>query len=129
MKKILFVSLVSILIMISNSLSAQNGSANKNITGSWLGKLSADGMDLRVVFNLKLTGKDSLTFTLDSPDQGAKDIPGGQVTFDKKKLVLLAPSINGEYNGTLTSDSTIDGTWTQNGGILPLNLKKQDKQK
>ena len=129
MKKILFVSLVSILIMISNSLSAQKGSANKNITGSWLGKLSADGMDLRVVFNLKLTGKDSLTFTLDSPDQGAKDIPGGQVTFDKKKLVLLAPSINGEYTGTVTSDSTIDGTWTQNGGTLPLNLKKQDKQK
>lgn len=129
MKKILFVSLVSILIMISNSLSAQNGSAKKNITGSWLGNLSANGMELRVVFNLKLTAKDSLTFTLDSPDQGAKDIPGGLVTFDMKKLVLLAPSINGEYNGTVTSDSTIDGTWTQNGGTLPLNLKKQGKQK
>ena len=51
MKKILFVSLVSILIMISNSLSAQNGSAKKNITGSWLGNLSANGMELRVVFN------------------------------------------------------------------------------
>jgi len=129
MKKILFVSLVSILIMISNSLSAQNGSAKKNITGSWLGNLSANGMELRVVFNLKLTAKDSLTFTLDSPDQGAKDIPGGLVTLDIKKLVLLAPSINGEYNGTVTSDSTIDGTWTQNGGTLPLNLKKQGKQK
>jgi hypothetical protein len=129
MKKNLFVSLVSILIMISNSLSAQNGSANKNITGSWLGNLSANGMELRVVFNLKLVAKDSLTFTLDSPDQGAKDIPGGRVTLDMKKLVLLAPSINGEYNGTVTSDSTIDGTWTQNGGTLPLNLKKQGKQK
>jgi len=129
MKKILFVSLVSILIMISNSLSAQNGSAKKNITGSWLGNLSANGMELRVVFNLKLTAKDSLTFTLDSPDQGAKDIPGGLVTLDIKNLVLLAPSINGEYNGTVTSDSTIDGTWTQNGGTLPLNLKKQGKQK
>jgi len=129
MKKILFVSLVSILIIISNSLSAQNGTVKKNITGSWLGKLSADGMDLRVVFNLKLTGKDSLTFTLDSPDQGAKDIPGGQVTIDMKKLVLQAPSINGEYKGIVTSDSTIDGTWTQNGAIMPLNLKKQAKQK
>ena len=125
MKKILFVSLVSILIMISNSLSAQNG--KKNITGSWLGKLSANGMDLRVVFNLKLTGKDSLTFTLDSPDQGAKDIPGGQVSLDIKKLVLQAPSINGEYKGIVTSDSTIDGTWTQNGATMPLNLKKQGK--
>jgi hypothetical protein len=127
MKKILFVSLVSILIMISNSLSSQN--VTKNITGSWLGKLSADGMDLRVVFNLKITGKDSLTFTLDSPDQGAKDIPGGEVTLDKKNLILKAPSINGEYKGIVTGDSTIEGNWTQNGGTLPLNLKKQGKQK
>ena len=127
MKKNLFVSLVLVLIMISNSLSAQNSTSKKNITGSWLGKLSVNGTDLRVVFNLKLAGKDSLTFTLDSPDQGAKDIPGGQVTLDKKKLVLLAPSINGEYSGIVTSDSTVDGTWTQNGGTLPLILKKQSK--
>jgi hypothetical protein len=129
MKKILFVSLVSILIMISNSLSAQNGTVKKNITGSWLGKLSANGMDLRVVFNLKLADKDSLTFTLDSPDQGAKDIPGGEVSIDMKKLVLKAPSIKGEYSGVVTSDSTIDGTWTQNGATMLLNLKKQGKQK
>jgi hypothetical protein len=129
MKKILFVSLVSILIVISNSLSAQDGSARKNITGSWLGKLSVDGTDLRVIFNVKITGKDSLTFTLDSPDQGAKDIPGGLVTVDKKKLVLLAPSVNGEYNGVVTGDSTIEGTWSQNGNDFPLNLKKQGKQK
>jgi hypothetical protein len=129
MKKILFVSLVSILILISNTLSAQNGSANKNITGSWLGKLSVNGTDLRVVFNLKLAGKDSLTFTLDSPDQGAKDIPGGEVTLDKKNLILKAPSINGEFNGIVTGDSTIEGNWTQNVGTLPLNLKKQGKQK
>jgi len=129
MKKNLFVSLVLVLIMISNSLSAQNSTSKKNITGSWLGKLSVNGTDLRVVFNLKLAVKDSLTFTLDSPDQGAKDIPGGQVTLDKKNLVLKAPSINGEYNGIVTGDSTIEGNWTQNGGTLLLNLKKQGKQK
>jgi uncharacterized protein len=129
MKKILSVSLFSVLMMISLSLSAQNASVRKNVTGSWLGKLSADGMDLRVVFNLKLAGKDSLIFTLDSPDQGAKDIPGGQVSLDKNKLVLQAPSINGEYSGIVTSDSTMEGTWIQNGGSFPLNLKKQGKQK
>jgi hypothetical protein len=129
MKKILFVTLLSVLIMVSYSLSAQNNTSKKNVSGSWLGNLSANGTELRVVFNLKLVQKDSLTVTLDSPDQGAKDIPGGQVTFDKKKLVIQVPAINGEYTGTLTSDSTIVGTWTQNGGTLPLNLKKQVKPK
>lgn len=111
--------------MLSNSLSAQKATYNKIVPGSWLGKLSADGMDLRVVFNLKLTGKDSLSATLDSPDQNAKDIPCGKVTLDKEKLVILAPGINGEYNGVITGDSTMTGTWSQNGGTLPLNLKKQ----
>ena len=115
--------------MVPNSLSAQTASAKKIVAGSWLGKLSADGMDLRVIFNLTLTNKDSLTVTLDSPDQGAKDIPAGPVTLDKQKIVIQAPGINGEYNGTVTSDSTIDGTWTQNGVTSPLNLKKQVKPK
>lgn len=129
MKKILLVTLLSILIMIPNSLSAQTASTKKNVTGSWLGKLSANGMELRVVFNLKLIEKDSLTATLDSPDQAAKDIPCGQVTLEKQKLVIKAPGINGEYSGIVTSDSTINGTWIQNGATLPLNLKKQVKQK
>src|ERR1035437_4992091 len=129
MKKNLFVTLLSILLVISFSLSGQNAPSKKNITGSWLGTLSVNGADLRVVFNLKLVEKDSLTVTLDSPDQGAKDIPEGQVTFDKKKLVIQVPAINGEYTGTVTSDSTIVGTWTQHGGPFPLNLKKQVKPK
>jgi uncharacterized protein len=125
MKKIILLSVLVILTMSSNSLFAQKANYNKIVPGSWSGKLSADGMDLRVVFNLKLTGKDSLSATLDSPDQNAKDIPCGKVTLEKEKLVILAPMINGEYNGVITGDSTMTGTWSQNGGTLPLNLKKQ----
>lgn len=129
MKKILFITLLSVLIMMPFSLSAQKASAKKDITGSWLGKLSADGTELRVVFNLKLIEKDSLIVTLDSPDQGAKDIPGGKVTLENKKLVIEAPDINGEYTGTVTNDTTLEGTWTQNGGTYPLILKKQIDKK
>jgi uncharacterized protein len=111
-------------IMLSNSLSAQNVTKTKTLPGAWFGRISADGTDLRIVFNLKLTEKDSLVATLDSPDQGAKDIPVGQVILDKTKLVIQAPDLNGEYNGTLTGDSTMDGTWSQNGMDFPLNLKK-----
>jgi hypothetical protein len=129
MKKILFISLLSALIMLPVALSAQNTPSKKAVTGSWLGKLSANGMDLRVIFNLKLVGKDSLSATLDSPDQGAKDIPCGQVTFDKQGLVIQAPAINGDFTGTLTNDSTLNGTWSQNGATLPLILKRQVKNK
>jgi uncharacterized protein len=129
MKKIFFFTLLSILIIGPASLSAQTAYSKKTLSGSWLGKLSTDGMELRVIFNLKLAGNDSLSVTLDSPDQGAKDIPGGQVTLDKQKIVIGVPSINGEYSGVVTSDTTMEGTWSQNGGTLPLNLKKQGNQK
>ena len=124
MKKIVLLIVLSVLILAPCTLSAQTTPDKKTVTGSWLGKLSADGMELRVVFNLKLE-KDSLICTLDSPDQGAADIPCGKVTLDKQKLVVLAPEINGEYTGSVTSDSTINGTWTQNGGTFTLDLKKK----
>jgi hypothetical protein len=124
MKKILPLFVLSVLILATVTVSAQTTPDKKTVTGSWLGKLSAEGMELRVVFNLK-TENDSLICTLDSPDQGAADIPCGKVTLDKQKLVVLAPDIKGEYTGTVTSDSTINGTWTQNGGTFTLDLKKK----
>jgi uncharacterized protein len=127
MKKIVWLTLVSVFIMLSYSLSAQNSSSKKIIPGSWGGKLSAQGMELRIIFNIK-SEADVLKATLDSPDQGGYDIALGKVTLDAKKLIIEAPDLKGEYSGVLTGDSTINGTWTQNGTTFPLNLKKQAKK-
>ena len=124
MKRILFFLFLLAAIMLTNSLSAQSITKTKTLPGAWFGRISADGNDLRIVFHLKLIEKDSLIATLDSPDQGAKDIPVGQVILDNKKLVIQAPDLNGAYNGTITGDSTMEGTWSQNGADFPLNLKK-----
>ena len=111
--------------MVTNALNAQDKVKNTILPGSWMGKLSVDGMELRVVFNLKLVQKDSLTVTLDSPDQNAEGIPAGPVVVENQKVIIKAPGINGQYDGTVMSDSTITGTWSQNGGTLPLDIKKK----
>ena len=54
----------------------------------------------------------------------AKDIPVVRIIMNEKKLVIQAPDLNGEYNGTITGDSTMVGTLSQNGADFPLNLKK-----
>ena len=125
MKRSKYFLIIIILFLGANALNAQNNVKNTILPGSWMGKLTTDNMDLRVVFNIKLVQKDSLTVTLDSPDQNAKDIPAGPVIVENQKVTIQAPGINGEYVGTVTSDSTITGTWSQNGGSLPLNIKKQ----
>jgi uncharacterized protein len=124
MKKALILSMLPLFFVLSNSLNAQNTNYRSILPGSWLGKLSTNGIDLRLVFNLKLSDKDSLVATMDSPDQGAKNIPLGRVILDEEKLVIQAPLLLGEYSGSIVNDSSINGTWTQRGGKYPLNLKK-----
>ena len=121
MKKIVSLSILLAAFMLTNSLSAQNAINKSILPGSWFGKISTNGVDLRLVFNLKLNDKDSLIATA---DQGAKNIPLGRVILTDKKLAIKAPTLIGEYNGTITGDSTIDGTWTQRGVTFTVNLKK-----
>ena len=125
MKRSKYFLIIAFLVMVTNALNAQDKVKNTILPGSWMGKLSVDGMELRVVFNLKLVQKDSLTVTLDSPDQNAMDIPAGPVVVENQKVIIKAPGINGQYDGTVMSDSTITGTWSQNGGTLPLDIKKK----
>lgn len=124
MKRFRLFSILLSLTILTGSLNAQNNIKKNILPGSWLGKISVGSIDIRLVFNLKLNEKDSLTATADSPDQGAKNIPLGRVMLIEKKLTIKAPLLIGEYNGTITGDSTIDGTWTQRGADYTVNLKK-----
>jgi pimeloyl-ACP methyl ester carboxylesterase len=124
MKKILVPVLLIGFILFSQSLTAQKVIDKRSIPGSWLGKISANGGEIRLVFNLKLNDKDSLIATADSPDQGAKNIPLGRVILNNEKLTIKAPLLLAEYNGTIINDTAINGTWTQSGGNYPVNLTK-----
>ena len=65
---------------------------------------------------------------MDSPDQGAKDIPVEEAKFEKNHLRLDAKSIGGVFEGDLKPDQPqLDGNWTQGGMTLPLVLEKTDK--
>jgi hypothetical protein len=124
MKKNIAFSLFLISLLLTHSLSAQNNSNKNMLPGSWLGKLSVNGIELRLVFNLKLNEKDSLIATMDSPDQGAKNIPMGRVILNGEKLSIQAPILKGNYTGTFKNDTIIEGIWTQLTANYPLNLGK-----
>ena len=99
-----------------------------DIDGTWMGSLDTGAIKLRVVFHIVNT-EDGLTATMDSPDQGAKDIPTTSVTRNGASLKIEAKSIGGIFEGTIAADlSSIDGKWTQGGGTLPLLLKRVKDQ-
>lgn len=93
--------------------------------GYWQGKLDVGGMSLRLAFNIKQIDSGALTVSLDSLDQGVKDLPAKIDQLDKE-LVITAPTVGGNYTGTFNSDYTqVTGSWKQGPQDLPLTLEKQ----
>lgn len=122
MKK--YILFIGLFIFSFQQIIPQNITGNKSVTGTWLGKIQAAGVSLRVVFNLSLKEKDSLVATMDSPDQGVKGIKVGPVKLDGKEIDIKAPLLLGEYNGTIKNDTLIEGIWKQAGKTFDLNLSK-----
>jgi hypothetical protein len=101
MKKFLIVLATAILIL--QFIIGQNVVDKQSVTGSWLGRISAGAASLRIVFNLSIVKMDSLTATLDSPDQGAKNIKIGPVTLEGKNIKLSGTLIIPEGEGLFPS--------------------------
>jgi len=118
MKKINFICIAILLFQISVL------TQTKNLTGNWLGKLKLPGgVELTIVF--KISDKDGQKYSalLDSPDQGAKDIPCGDVTIMNDSLIIDVPVVNGSFEGKIYwEDNSIQGMWKQAGSSFNLSL-------
>jgi pimeloyl-ACP methyl ester carboxylesterase len=92
------------------------------------GKLNVGAVELRLVFHLFKQKDGSYAGTMDSPDQGAKDIvfDEASVKEDMVRLELTAGKI--VYEGKRSQDGKeINGTFKQAGQSFPLNLKRVAK--
>lgn len=108
--------ILSILLLSIQFIFAQE------ITGSWKGELDVQGMKLPLVFHIKNEGE-KLISTLDSPKQGATNIPVSTTSYSADQLTLELPALAISYSGKVTNES-INGTFKQGGMELPLILSK-----
>ena len=115
MKKTALIILVS---LFSLTIFAQD------ITGQWNGALKVQGTQLRLVFNVTKTD-DGIRATMDSPDQGAKGIPTTTTSFKNSVLRITIENAKIEYEGALSKDNIIVGTFKQGGQSFPMNLSKE----
>ncbi|MDZ7288497.1 MAG: alpha/beta hydrolase [candidate division KSB1 bacterium] len=100
----------------------------QGLEGIWQGVLKISGIELRIVFNISKTPEGKFTATLDSPDQGAKDIPVSEVTFEDGNVKIEVKAVLGVYTGKMNEDgATITGKWEQSGLSLPLELRRSEK--
>jgi hypothetical protein len=113
--------LVILFLISSFQLFAQT------IQGSWKGEININGFSLPLVFKIDSTSN-GLSTKMDSPKQGAKDIPTNVTLFKNNELFIQIDALQFIYKGTRQSSDAIYGQVTQRGMILPLNLQKMLKE-
>jgi hypothetical protein len=122
MKKI--ISLLAATLLLSSAV-AFGAAATNDVTGNWKGTLDAGSIKLRVVFKISKAAGGDLTAKMDSPDQGARDIPVDAVSVKDSTLRLEVKAVNGVYEGTLDAAGTkATGQWTQGPQSLALTLER-----
>lgn len=91
----------------------------QDIVGSWNGVLDAGPAKLNVVFHIKA----DKTATMDSPDQGAMDIPATVRYLASDSICVEIEALKVVYSGKLAGDG-IKGVFSQMGYSFPLDLKR-----
>jgi len=103
--------------------------AEKSIEGLWQGSLKTGAIELRVVFRVAKDGEGNLKATMDSPDQGAKGIPVDQITVEGENVRFESKKVMATFEGKMGGDGReIKGQFKQRGAVLPLDLKRLDKE-
>lgn len=100
-----------ITLMLISALSVSNAQ-----TGTWSGKLDIQGSKLSLVFHLNDENP-----TMDSPDQGAKDIPVQVERGQAGKITVRIPSLGASYEGQWLINRIV-GTFRQMSLSFPLTL-------
>ena len=122
MKTTLHLLVIAILASFGLAISAP---APTDITGNWKGTLEAGSVKLRLVFKINQAAGGDLTAKMDSPDQGARDLPVDTVTVQDKTLRLEVKAVQGVDEGTLDETRTkAAGQWKQGPNTLPLTLER-----
>jgi len=120
--KTTILKLSSALILFVSMVTQTNA---QDIVGAWQGKLSVKGTEVPLLFNVK-SEADGFISTMDSPSQGATDIPMDVTTFADNILTIKFNQGGIKYVATL-SDNSLTGTFYQGGAEFPLTLTKTVK--
>ena len=96
-----------------------------DIDGAWAGTLDVNGRTLRILLKVMNTA-DGLTAQLQSPDQNPMWAKASTVTRENGTLSASFASFGVELSGKIAADlGSIDGTFSQGGGNMPLVLKRE----
>ena len=113
----------SLALILLSSLAVKTHA--QDITGAWEGNLTVQGTEIPLLFNITIADG-VYSSTMDSPSQGATNIPMDSTRFESDTLTITFKQAGITYIG-LFSENTFTGRFYQSGNELPLILKKTIK--
>lgn len=114
--------LIACLLAVLFSFSTQAAS----LVGKWQGNLEIGQQEVPIIFNVKQVD-DKFTATMDSPRQGAKDIPVESIEISGDEVVFNISVAGASYSANFNKD-TLLGTWKQSGQAFALNMTKNQPE-
>ncbi|MSR60071.1 MAG: alpha/beta hydrolase [Planctomycetaceae bacterium] len=116
-------------LLASPAVSAEPDKSEPGLEGLWEGKLKVNGgLELRLAFKFVRKTDGGFTGTMDSIDQGAKNLALDEVTLSEREVAFTFKVSNISYTGTLDAKAeAIQGTFRQAGAKLPLELRRVEK--
>jgi len=125
-KGLSFLIILLMFIWISEGFGQEK--PTNTIEGTWLGALKVSGVELRIVFRISKKTDGRLNAVMDSPDQGAKDIPTSSAILKNGHLTIESKVAGAVFEGNVKPDwNEIEGEWKQGGTTFPLILKRTEK--
>jgi hypothetical protein len=99
--------------------------ANVPLQGWWQGTLQVRDVPLRILFKISAVTPKSYQGTMNSLDQGARNIQITSIEQSDSEVRMEMESINGHFEGTFNQEKEgMEGTWIQGGVNLPLTLRR-----
>src|SRR5438094_3311613 len=99
--------------------------SSPSVIGTWEGTLDAGAAKLRLVLHIEGVKDGALVARLDSPDQGATDLPIDSLSVAGNTLHFEMKSLAAMYEGKLESDGAqLTGEFRQGSQALPLTFKR-----
>ncbi|MDZ7658608.1 alpha/beta fold hydrolase [Fodinibius sp.] len=116
------IAILNIIIALPLVATAQH-----ELQGHWKGSINVQGTKLVIITDFSCANN-SLSGTIDIPQQGAQDIRLEDITITRSDSVnfsFFAGMSTVEFRGHLKNDTTITGTFHQSGQQFPFELFKK----
>src|SRR5690348_16144705 len=97
---------ISALLVFALVLVAAASAPAPAVMGDWQGTLDTGSGTISVVVQISQTKDDSLTGTLDSPDQGVTGITIGSISYKQPDLHFAIERFACSYDGQFNKDSS-----------------------